>query len=86
MSLDTRTVPVAGTEYEVREQPMRVLLPIMEGSGSDVLVSLMRVSVHRDGAAMGDGVLDLGYRAFAKLMEAVKEVHGLGEDNPGNAG
>jgi len=86
MSLDSRMVLIGGTEYEVREQPMRVLLPIMEASGSEVLVSVMKVAVHQGGEPMGDAVLDVGFRAFTALMAAVKEVNGLAEDSPGNAG
>ena len=86
MSLVTRNIAVDGVEYEVHEQPMRVVLPLMETSGTEVLLALMQVAVHQGGAALGDGVLDLGFRAFTQLMTVVKEVNGLGEDAAGNAG
>jgi len=86
MSLDSRMVLIGQIEYEVRELPMRVLLPLMESAGSEVLVSVMKVAVYRDGEPMGDAVLDVGFRTFTHLMAQVKLLNGLAEDSPGNAG
>ena len=76
-NLTTREVRINGDVYEVREQPMRVLLPILEGETKDASVALMKRSVFADGNALGDAVLDLGFRDFQSLMRTVSEIHGL---------
>jgi hypothetical protein len=79
------SVQIDGIAYEVREQPMRVLLPILEGDPKAVSRGMLEVSVYLAGMPLGNGWQDLGFVAYRSLLEAVNRVYGLAEDNSGNA-
>lgn len=87
--LSEKTIEIDGATYTVKEQPMRVLLPIFEGDAKRRTTEMMKVSVYDDKSVpLGDGVLDFGFRDFNRLQSLVIEVYGLDEkpeDAPGEA-
>lgn len=76
MALKTEQITLDGKQYEVREQNMRVLLPILKLDPEEVSHALIQASTFLDNQAVGDGVLDLGFGDYQELMRLVQKVHG----------
>ena len=79
MKIETLTVD--GVAYEIREQSMRVVMPLLEQDAKKMATGLVSASVFVNGAPLGDAVMDLGFSVYRKLMEAVNHVYGLDEGN-----
>ena len=83
--METKQIVIGTRTLSVVEQSMRVMLPLLEGDQRRVTVELAKVCVFEDGELLGDAVLDLGMRDFNRIMAAIKDVHGFGEeDDSGN--
>lgn len=83
--LAEKQIDIAGKSYTVREQTMRVVLPILEGDPAKRGLGLMKASVFHglwmEGAVpLGDDVLDLGFRAYSLLQQAVLDVYDMGAE------
>lgn len=88
MALRSVEVVIDGDHYTVTEQTMDVVLPLIEKGGDAALMTgLIRASVSNGtGQPLGDGVNQIGFRTYRRLIDAVNEVHGLGEEgDEGNA-
>lgn len=81
MSLKIEKLKLGDTTYEVRELPVKVLLPLSNKmSEVDAQIELIGAAVAVDGKLLGAAAGDLGANAYMKLMKKVVEVNGLSDD------
>ena len=81
--LKTETVTIDGVLYEIREQPVRNMLPLLGGEPQKIGIELAKMSVYRDGACLGEELLEIGFGDFRQLLEVVNRLHHLGEGDEG---
>lgn len=78
----TEKITIDGTLFTVHELTMRDVLPLMEGTPPDKLsLELAKVAVKVGDKPLGDGVLDLTFSAYKKIIEAVNRVHKFDESD-----
>ena len=80
MALKTSEITIDGEVFEVKEQTVRVLMPLMEADSTNLGLELAKVCVYRGDTPIGDAVLDMGMSDFQRILEHVNEVHGMGND------
>lgn len=73
------TITVKGVDYQIIEQTMRVIMPLLKDTDT-LALEVMKRSVHYQGQPIGDAVLDFGFADYQRVMNAVNEVHGLAEE------
>ena len=74
--------------YTVSEPSVGTIFPLMKIMESDpqkFQLELAKVSILKDGKALGDAVNNLGISEYMQLMNAVMEVSGFTEATSGNA-
>lgn len=79
--LKKETIQIDGLAYEVREQSMRVLRPILVGNPNDVSEGILEACVFLDDVCIGDKVLDFGLADYQNLMLVANRVHGMDTDS-----
>jgi len=79
INLKTKKVEIDGVAFEVKELTPRVVLPLMEGEPDNLAIEIAKLSVHVNGKPIGEPILDMGFGAFNKLINAVTEINGLGD-------
>jgi len=79
------TVTVSGDTFTVRELTIGQMLPILPRlTGDDVYsaqLDLLKLSVARDGALLGDAVADLPVSCLMPLITKTLELNGMSEGN-----
>jgi hypothetical protein len=88
MALKTEKLKLDGTTYEVRELPVKVLLPLstkMAEGSSEAQIELLGACVAVDGKLLGAEAGDLGASAYMKLIQKVLAVNGMSGGELGNA-
>lgn len=84
--LDSIDVEIQGSKFTVKEltvQQMMPLLPRMNNVENHeelqkAQLDMMKMCVYEDGQLVGEGVNEIGLKAYLKLVEAAVEVNGLG--------
>lgn len=83
MALKIEKLKLDGTTYEIRELPVKVLLPLSnklsEGSVESQL-ELLGASVAIDGKLLGAEAGEIGTSAYLKILKKVFEINGLNDD------
>jgi hypothetical protein len=88
MALKIEKLKLDGTTYEIRELPVRVLLPLsnkMAEGSVDGQIELLGVSVSVDGKLLGAEAGEIGASVYMKLVKKVLEVNGMTGGELGNA-
>ena len=83
--LKAKKVELEGIEFEVREPTIEGMLPVLKKLGNEdqrmeAQVDILKITVFRDGKAMGDDVNALGWSMFSKLVPHALSVCGMTED------
>jgi len=88
MPLKSEKITIDSVEYEVREMPVRVLLPLaakLSDGGPEAQIDLVGVTVFLNGEAIGvQAAGDLGASAFMPLVQAVLRVNGMVDSGNAN--
>lgn len=87
MALRTEKIKLDGTTYEIRELPVKVLLPLstkMAEGSSEAQIELLGSCVAVDGKLLGDAAGDIGASAYMKLIQKVLLVNGMANIELGN--
>jgi hypothetical protein len=88
MALKTEKLKIDGTTYEIRELPVRVLLPLsqkLSEEGIEGQLELLGACVAVDGKLLGKGSGDLGASVYMKLVQKVLAINGMTGGELGNA-
>jgi|LauGreDrversion4_2_1035121.scaffolds.fasta_scaffold348797_2 hypothetical protein len=88
MSLKSEKIEISGVTYEVKELPVKTLLPLSQRlSENDISaqIELIGHSVSTGGKLLGDGAGELGSSVYMKLIQPVLRVNGLTGGELGNA-
>ncbi len=87
MALKTEKLKIDGATYEIRELPVKIILPLStkmaEGSVEGQL-ELLGASVAVEGKLLGADAGDLGSSVYMRLVKKVLEVNGLTGGELGN--
>jgi hypothetical protein len=87
MALKIEKLKLDGTTYEIRELPVKIILPLsnrMAEGGVEVQLELLGASVSVDGKLLGTDAGELGSSAYMKLIKKVLEVNGMTGGELGN--
>jgi hypothetical protein len=88
MALKTEKLKIDGTTYEIRELPVRTLLPLsqkLSEEGIEGQLELLGACVAVDGRLLGEGSGDLGASVYMKLVQKVLAINGMTGGELGNA-
>ncbi len=80
MALKIEKLKLDGTTYEIRELPVKVLLPLsnrLSENSVEAQLELLGASVALDGKLLGSDAGDIGASAYMRLVKKVLEVNGL---------
>lgn len=77
--MKTKMIMIDDQEYVVQEVKMKDILPLMGNEDINLGVELVKLSVFKDGNLIGDDILEMGFGAFQKLMEASNDVNGVND-------
>ena len=80
MTLKVEKLKLDGVTYEVRELPVKILLPLSEklsAGGPDGQLELIGASVAVDGKLLGTDAGEMGASVYMKLVSKVLSVNGL---------
>ena len=87
MALKIEKIKLDGTTYEVKELPVKILLPLSnkmaEGSVESQL-ELLGAAVAVDGKLLGADAGDIGASVYMRLVKKVLEVNGMSGGELGN--
>lgn len=76
--------------YEVTEISIGAMLPILprlQGDGAqDAQIDMMKACVMKNGALLGEAILEVGVSTYLKLAEEVMAINGLGSVKTGADG
>lgn len=79
--MKTKTITLESGVYELREPTVGVLFPLMSLMEKDpqaFQLGLVKGSIFKDGAPLGDAVNNLGISEYMTLMTEVIALSGLG--------
>jgi hypothetical protein len=88
MALKIEKLKLDGTTYEIRELPVKVLLPLsnkMADGSVEGQLELLGVSVSVDGKLLGADAGEIGASVYMRLVKKVLEVNGMAGGELGNA-
>ncbi len=83
--LKVKKVELDGEEFEVREPTIEGMLPVLKKLGNEdqrmeAQVDILKITVFRNGEAMGDAVNALGWSMFSRLVPHALSVCGMTDD------
>lgn len=87
MALKIEKLKLDGTTYEIRELPVKVLLPLsnkMADGSIEGQLELLGVAVSVDGKLLGPDAGDIGASVYMRLVKKVLEVNGMSGGELGN--
>ena len=87
MQLNSETVTIRDTEFEVRELTVAQLLPALQTMAEDDslgALQLLKISVHMDGEPIGDALESMPSEVFMKLSPVSMRVNNMGQEEEGN--
>ena len=88
MALKIEKLKLDGTTYEIKELPVKVLLPLsnkMADGSVEGQLELLGVSVSVDGKLLGADAGEIGASVYMRLVKKVLEVNGMAGGELGNA-